>query len=71
MIRYVSYGDRAALITFYRPYITRIPNHLPPSHVKAWQSEIIKQLDSAALQTNAILNDLVRERILAFAGPMT
>lgn len=71
MARFVSYDDRAALVTFYSPYITRIPEHLPPAHAKAWQSEIRSQLDSAALQTNSILNDLVREKLLAFAGPMT
>ncbi|KAJ5168039.1 uncharacterized protein N7482_003633 [Penicillium canariense] len=62
---------QASLITFYRPYITKIPEHLPPAHVEAWQSEIRSQLDSAALQSNSILNDLVRERLLGFAGPMT
>ncbi|KAF4765931.1 hypothetical protein HAV15_010739 [Penicillium sp. str.  len=62
---------QAALVTFYSPYITRIPEHLPPAHVKAWQSEIRSQLDTAALQSNSILNDLVREKLLAFAGPMT
>lgn len=71
VIWFVSYGDRAALVTFYSPYITRIPEHLPPAHVKAWQSEIRSQLDTAALQSNSILNDLVREKLLAFAGPMT
>jgi len=68
---FVSYGDRAALITFYRPYITKIPEHLPSAHVDAWQSGIRGQLDSAALQSNSILNDLVRERLLVFASPMT
>jgi hypothetical protein len=71
MIRVVSYGDRASLITFYRPYITKIPEHLPPARVEAWQTDIRSQLDSAALQSNSILNDLVRERLLGFAGPMT
>ncbi|KAJ5158132.1 uncharacterized protein N7500_007783 [Penicillium coprophilum] len=62
---------QAALITFYRPYITKIPKDLESAHVEAWQSEIGNHLDSAALQSNAILNDLVRERLLVFAAPMT
>lgn len=71
MIHFVSYNDRVSLITFYRPYITRIPEHLPPAHVESWQREIRSQLDSAALQSNSIINELVRERLLGFAGPMT
>ncbi|KZN87824.1 Cutinase transcription factor 1 beta [Penicillium chrysogenum] len=70
-IRFVSYGDRAALITFYRPFITRIPEHLPSAHLETWQSEVRSQLDSAALRSNSILNGLVRERLLVFASPMT
>ncbi|CAG8296202.1 unnamed protein product [Penicillium nalgiovense] len=62
---------QASLITFYRPYITRIPEQLPPTHVEEWQHEIRSQLDLAALQSNSILNDLVRERLLSFACPMT
>ncbi|KAJ6096934.1 hypothetical protein N7486_007680 [Penicillium sp. IBT 16267x] len=62
---------QASLITFYLPYITRVPENLPLTNVEAWQSEIRSKLHSAAFQSNLILNDLVRENLLGFAGPMT
>ncbi|KAB8235430.1 Zn(II)2Cys6 transcription factor [Aspergillus alliaceus] len=62
---------QSLLITFYRPFITKIPEGLPAVQQQAWQSQIRNKLDAAALQTNSILDNLAREKLLEFAGPMT
>ncbi|KAE8147144.1 C6 transcription factor [Aspergillus avenaceus] len=62
---------QALLITFYRPFINKAPEGLSTSHQYAWKSRIQSNIDSAALQTNSILDNLAREKLLEFAGPMT
>lgn len=63
--------DRALLITFYRPFITKAPEGLPAAQQQAWQSQIRNKMDTAALQTNSIVDNLAREKLLEFGGPMT
>ncbi|RHZ62482.1 fungal specific transcription factor domain-containing protein [Aspergillus thermomutatus] len=62
---------QASVITFYRPCMAKAPEGLPSSQLQAWQAEIRNKIDAAALQTNAILDNLVREKLLDFAEPMT
>lgn len=62
---------RACLISFYRPFTKRVPEGVLPTNHAAYQSMIRSKVDSAALQTNAILDSLVREDLLSLAGPMT
>lgn len=64
-------STRAFIITFYRPFITKPPEGLPPSRQETWQTHVRNQIDAAALQTNAILDIIAREKLLEFAGPMT
>ncbi|QMW42179.1 hypothetical protein G4B11_005503 [Aspergillus flavus] len=62
---------QALLITFYRPYITKVPEGLPVAQQQAWRSQIRNKMDAAALQTNSIVDNLAREKLLEFGGPMT
>jgi hypothetical protein len=62
---------RAFLVTFYRPFITKTPEGLPIPRQNSWQSHVRNSIDTAALQTNAVLDSLVREKLLDFSGPMT
>ncbi|KAJ5120553.1 Transcription factor [Penicillium bovifimosum] len=62
---------QAFLITFYRPFITKSPEGIPESYRSQWQAHVRNQIEMAALQTNAVLDILVRERLLGFSGPMT
>ncbi|RFU24442.1 hypothetical protein B7463_g11893, partial [Scytalidium lignicola] len=68
---HVQLHYQALLITFYRPYIIKAPEGLPLEHKQPWQNQIRNKLDRAALQTNALLDALVREKLLSFACPMT
>lgn len=71
LCRVLTLSNRASLITFYRPCVAKAPEGLPPSQLQVWQAEIRNKIDAAALETNAILDSLVREKLLGFAGPMT
>ncbi|KAE8378348.1 C6 transcription factor [Aspergillus bertholletiae] len=62
---------QALLITFYRPFITKVPEGLPETQQQEWQSQIRNKLDAAALQTNSIIDNLAREKLLSYGGPMT
>jgi hypothetical protein len=64
-------SPRASLITFYRPCVAKVLEGIPSSELQAWQAGIRNKIDAAALQTNAILDNVVRERLLDFAEPMT
>jgi hypothetical protein len=63
--------QRAFLVTFYRPFITKTPEGLPVPRQNPWQIHVRNSIDTAALQANAVLDSLVRERLLDFSGPMT
>ncbi|KAJ5742768.1 uncharacterized protein N7511_011169 [Penicillium nucicola] len=62
---------QAFLVTFYRPFITKIPEGLPVSRQSSWQTHVRNAIDTAALQTNTVLDSLVREKLLDCSGPMT
>ncbi|KAH8695414.1 fungal-specific transcription factor domain-containing protein [Talaromyces proteolyticus] len=62
---------QAFLITFYRPFLTKIPQNLPLANRDTWQDMIRSKVDAAASATNAILDILAREKLFTFAGPMT
>jgi hypothetical protein len=62
---------RAFLVTFYRPFITKTPEGLPTPRQNSWQTHVRNSIDAAALQTNTVLDSLVRDKLLDFSGPMT
>ncbi|OQD64276.1 hypothetical protein PENPOL_c008G07375 [Penicillium polonicum] len=62
---------QAFIVTFYRPLITKAPEGLPTSHQDTWQTHVRNQINTAALQTNAIIDNLAHEKLLAFSAPMT
>ncbi|KAF9895115.1 hypothetical protein FE257_000017 [Aspergillus nanangensis] len=62
---------QSALITFYRPCLTKQPEGLPDSVIESWQTRVHNKINSAAFQTNAILDSLTREKLLTFTCPMT
>ncbi|KAJ5178047.1 Transcription factor [Penicillium coprophilum] len=62
---------QAFVITFYRPFITKDPEGLPASRQEAWRAHVRNQINAAALQTNAILDNLAHEKLLEYSGPMT
>lgn len=64
-------AKRAFIITFYRPFITKAPEGLPASRQDTWQTHVRNQINVAALQTNAILDNLANEKLLGFSAPMT
>jgi hypothetical protein len=63
--------SRALLITFYRPFCTEVPHDLLPAEKEDWQRRVRLKADAAASRTNEILEALVQEKLLDFAGPMT
>ncbi|KAJ5378981.1 C6 transcription factor, partial [Penicillium cosmopolitanum] len=62
---------QAMLVTFYRPWGTDAPNELHDSAKKDWQHRMRLRADAAASRTNEILDALVQDDLLGFAGPMT
>ncbi|UKZ45915.1 hypothetical protein TrVGV298_000109 [Trichoderma virens] len=61
----------AILITFYCPYIAKAPEDLSPAIKNEWQAEMRNKMDSAAVRSNAIVDNIVRDKLLRFACPMT
>ncbi|OPB37651.1 zn2Cys6 transcription factor [Trichoderma guizhouense] len=61
----------AILITFYCPYIAKAPEDLSPAIKNEWQNEMRNKMDSAAVRSNAIVDNIVRDKLLRFACPMT
>jgi hypothetical protein len=70
-LQIVSNRSKVVLTTFYRSYTIKTPEHLPLANQEAWKKEIRSKINSAALHTNAILDDIIREKLVGFAGPMT
>ncbi|KAJ5127375.1 fungal-specific transcription factor domain-containing protein [Penicillium atrosanguineum] len=62
---------QALLITFYRPFGTDVPRDLQPVEKEDWQHRLKLKADAAASRANEILEALVQEGLLYFAGPMT
>lgn len=61
----------AILITLYCPYIANTPTDMPLENKQAWQVDVRNKMDSAALRSNAIVDNIVRDKLLPFASPMT
>ncbi|KAG8411859.1 hypothetical protein J3458_015155 [Metarhizium acridum] len=59
------------LITFYNPYMTKVPEDLPLANRQAWRANIRNKVDAVALRANAIIDNIVRDRLVGFAAPMT
>ncbi|GAD98048.1 C6 transcription factor, putative [Paecilomyces variotii No. 5] len=68
---HVQLHFQALLITFYRPYITKVPIGLHDVHQTEWQRMIRLKVESAASKTNSILDIMAQDRLLEFACPMT
>ncbi|EHK42217.1 hypothetical protein TRIATDRAFT_229782 [Trichoderma atroviride IMI 206040] len=61
----------AVLITLYCPFIANAPSDLPLENKETWQAEIRSKMDSAALRSNAVVDNIVRDKLLPFSSPMT
>ncbi|PTB42669.1 hypothetical protein M441DRAFT_137092 [Trichoderma asperellum CBS 433.97] len=61
----------AILITLYCPYIANAPSDMPLENKQTWQVDVRNKMDSAALRSNAIVDNIVRDKLLPFASPMT
>ncbi|KAJ5928821.1 fungal-specific transcription factor domain-containing protein [Penicillium verhagenii] len=61
----------AMLVTFYRRWETEAPDGLTSALVESWQHRMRLKSDAAASKTNDILDALIQEELLGFAGPMT
>jgi len=59
------------MVTFYRPWGTDAPKELDVTAQKEWQHRMRLRADAAASRTNEILDALVQDNLLGFAGPMT
>lgn len=59
------------IITFYRHWEAETPHALISTAKEGWKHQIRLRLDAAASRTNEILDTLVQEEMLGFAGPMT
>lgn len=68
---WLTSNHRAMLITFYRPWGTEFPDGIDPGAKGDWQHRMRLRADSAASQTNEILDRLVHDGLLGMAGPMT
>jgi len=62
---------RALCITFYRPFMIEVPQDMPVEARGEWRSQMQTKSEAAAFQTNVILEKIVREKLLSFAGPWT
>ncbi|KAJ5923335.1 fungal-specific transcription factor domain-containing protein [Penicillium verhagenii] len=62
---------RAMLVTLYRRWETEAPDGLTSALVESWQHRMRLKSDAAASKTNDILDALIQEELLGFAGPMT
>nr|UPX44680.1 hypothetical protein FAC6B23_14 [Penicillium fuscum]UXX61837.1 hypothetical protein FAC4N16_10 [Penicillium fuscum] len=62
---------QAMLITFYRPWGTEFPDDIHPDEKQDWQHRMRLRADAAASRTNEIVDALVQDNLLGFAGSMT
>lgn len=69
--RYLLTLRSVVLITLYCPYIANAPSDLPLENKETWQADIRNKMDSAALRSNAVVDNIVREKLLPFSSPMT
>lgn len=68
---FLTHGCSAILITFYCPYIAKAPDDLSLSIKDEWQVDMRNKMDAAAVRSNAIVDSIVRDKLLGFACPMT
>lgn len=59
------------LITFYRHWEVEAWEGPISTAKEGWQQRVRLKADAAASRTNEILDTLVQEELLGFAGPMT
>lgn len=59
------------MVTFYRPWGADSPNELHATAKIDWQHRMRLRSEAAASRTNEILDALVQDNLLGFAGPMT
>ncbi|GAB1195624.1 hypothetical protein APSETT444_004886 [Aspergillus pseudonomiae] len=71
MVSCVDISLRAMVITFYRRWETEVPDGLTSLAKDDWQHRMRLRANAAASRTNEILDMLVQENLLGFAGPMT
>ncbi|KZM27311.1 DNA binding [Ascochyta rabiei] len=62
---------QATLITFYRPFVSTVPQGLPPQAEEAWKSRVRTRMDTAATNSNGIVDCIARDGLVGFATPMT
>ena len=62
---------RAILITFYRPFVSILPQGLSTAAEKPWTARVRSRMESAATQANAVLDCIAREGLVKFTTPMT
>ena len=62
---------RATLITFYRPFVSTVLQGLPLVAEESWRARVRTRMESAATQSNSILDCIAREGLVGFATPMT
>jgi hypothetical protein len=48
-----------------------VPQDMPLEARGEWRSQMQTKSEAAAFQTNVILEKIVREKLLSFAGPWT
>ncbi|KAJ5578146.1 fungal-specific transcription factor domain-containing protein [Penicillium hispanicum] len=70
-VNHIHLHYQALLITFYRPFGIDAPFDLQPTERDDWQHRMRSRADAAASRTNEIVETLVQEKLLEFAGPMT
>ncbi|KAF9692734.1 hypothetical protein EKO04_008966 [Ascochyta lentis] len=62
---------QATLITFYRPFVSTAPQGLTLHTEEVWRSRIRARMESAATNSNGVLDCIAREGLVGFATPMT
>ncbi|KAF1924065.1 uncharacterized protein M421DRAFT_425082 [Didymella exigua CBS 183.55] len=62
---------QATSITFYRSFVSVVPEGLATETAKSWTCRVRSRMESAATQTNSIIDHIAREGLVIFATPMT
>ncbi|KAI9037575.1 Zn(II)2Cys6 transcription factor [Aspergillus affinis] len=57
--------------TFYRPFVSVIPDGLDPQCQVSWQHRMRLKADAAASHTNTVVEAIAQDDLLGFSGPMT
>ncbi|KAM0713380.1 hypothetical protein Q7P37_010342 [Cladosporium fusiforme] len=70
-LHHLRLHNQALRITFYRPFSKDAMQAFPHDQREAWHEYMRTRADAAAFETNMILEQLARDKLLSFAGPMT